>query len=230
MRRGRVHPFIFNQSFIKERRNCFLVSTKSSTHTNKEKKDDGRVHTYKHVTHILLFLRSLFFSRSRRCKDEEMNNRFSLQREEIQLKTDGLPTLRETENSKTKTKKTFIVEKNTSAFFRGETTKKHERARKSAFTRLQNRATTRTTRAREREKRETKRIERTKILLKNDDDDDDDIARAPALASFCATNNPSNGPFRCHWRTLARFSIASSAASSNRKRQYACGLIDRSIV
>ena len=129
------------------------VSTKSSTHTNKEKKDDGRVHTYKHVTHILLFLRSLFFSRSRRCKDEEMNNRFSLQREEIQLKTDGLPTLRETENSKTKTKKTFIVEKNTSAFFRGETTKKHERARKGAFTRLQNRATTRTTRARERERK-----------------------------------------------------------------------------
>ena len=109
--------------------------------------------------------------------------------------------------------------------------RKHARSArvKSAFTRLQNRATTRTTRAREREKRETKRIERTRILLKNDDDDDDDIARAPALASFCATNNPSNGPFRCHWRTLARFSIASSAASSNRKRQYACGLIDCSI-
>ena len=62
-------------------------------------------------------------------------------------------------------------------------------------------------------------------MLKNDD-----VSCLPALASFCATNNPSNGLFRCHWRTLARFSIASSAASSNRKRQYACGLIDCSIM
>ena len=49
---------------------------------------------------------------------------------------------------------------------------------------------------------------------------------APALPSFCATNIPSCWLFLCHWSTFARFSMASSAASSKRKRQYACGSID----
>ena len=49
---------------------------------------------------------------------------------------------------------------------------------------------------------------------------------APALPSFCATNVPSCWLFLCHWSTFARFSMASSAASSKRKRQYAWGSID----
>ena len=101
--------------------------------------------------------------------------------------------------------------------------RKHARSArvKKRFTQLQKYA-----RAREREREKEKEMNQTMKLLKKRRRHH---TNAPALASFCATNNPSNGLFLCHWRTLARFSIASSAASSNRKRQYACGLIDCSI-
>ena len=172
---------------------------------------------------ILLFLLDLFFSRSRCFKDEEMN-RFSKRGDPIENRR--TPDASKRSIQRRRRRRTSSSRRIRKPSFTERQKRKHARnARKRGSLNFKNAHA----REREREKRETKRIERTKILLKNDDDDDDDIARAPALASFCATNNPSNGLFRCHWRTLARFSIASSAASSNRKRQYACGLIDCSM-
>ena len=167
---------------------------------------------------ILLFLLDLFFSRSRCFKDEEMN-RFSKRGD--QLKTDGLPTLRN---------EAFKEEEEEELHHREECESLLSRRDKNANTRA---ARTRkrgslnfkSTRAYAREREKEKEMNQTRIVKKRRRHH----KRAPALASFCATNNPSNGLFLCHWRTLARFSIASSAASSNRKRQYACGLIDCSM-
>ena len=120
----------------------------------------------------------------------------------------------EKKNSK---KKNFIEKKKAAALFHHRERQKHKHTRGTKRGEVQS-----TSHARINEREKEREMNQ---MLKNDD-----VSCLPALASFCATNNPSNGLFRCHWRTLARFSIASSAASSNRKRQYACGLIDCSIM
>ena len=168
---------------------------------------------------ILLFLLDLFFSRSRCFKDEEMN-RFSKRGDPI-------------ENRRTPDASKRSIQRRR----RRRRTSSSRRMRKPSFTERQKRKHARSARVKEvhstskvrahtREREKEKEMNQTMRLLKKRRRHH---KRAPALASFCATNNPSNGLFLCHWRTLARFSIASSAASSNRKRQYACGLIDCSM-
>ena len=167
---------------------------------------------------ILLFLLDLFFSRSRCFKDEEMN-RFSKRGDPIENRRTpdaskrSIQRRRSTSSSRRMRKPSFTERQK----------RKHARSArvKKRFTQLQKYA-----RAREREREKEKEMNQT-IVKKTTTTT---TSNAPARASFCATNNPSNGLFLCHWRTLARFSIASSAASSNRKRQYACGLIDCSMI
>ena len=137
------------------------------------------------------------------------------------MKTDGLPTLRnEAFKEEEEEEELHRREEYESLLPRRDKNHKHARsARKRGSLDFKS------TRTREREKE--KEMNQTKIVKKTTTTTT--TSNAPARASFCATNNPSNGLFLCHWRTLARFSIASSAASSNRKRQYACGLIDCSM-
>ena len=163
---------------------------------------------------ILLFLLDLFFSRSRCFKDEEMN-RFSKRGDPIENRRTPDASKRSIQRRRRRTSSPRRIRKPSFA--------ERQRRKRARSTRKRGSLNFKSTRIREREK---ERNESNDDCYKNDDD----IKHAPALASFCATNNPSNGLFLCHWRTLARFSIASSAASSNRKRQYACGLIDRSMV
>ena len=135
------------------------------------------------------------------------------------MKTDGLPTLRNEAFKEEEEEELHRREEHESLLSRRDKNHKHARsARKRGSLNFKS------TRTREREKEK----EMNQTIVKKTTTTT--TSNAPARASFCATNNPSTGLFLCHWRTLARFSIASSAASSNRKRQYACGLIDCSMI
>ena len=209
---------LYFQSIHHKRKEKLFCCQHEKQHSHERREDDGRVYINTHVMRILLFLLDLFFSRSRRCKDEEMN-RFSKRGDPI-------------ENRRTPDASKRSIQRRR----RRRRTSSSRRIREPSFTERQKRKHARSarkrgsldfksTRAYARE-RERERMNQTRIVKKTTTTT---TTRAPARASFCATNNPSNGLFLCHWRTLARFSIASSAASSNRKRQYACGLIDCSM-